>query len=228
MRWFCHHVAPRRRYLVSVAADEPSAEVEVRLRWRSAAGRTIGDVAVLDTPAGAGRWVIDSPIRAAVVEVGLRSAAPTAVSQVGFDDLGELVHPPVYDRPAPSERTPMRIAVLGDRAVLDVLAAECHATSASSTLSGPPAVDLLLVTSGEPGPHVVTDTIAAYARHGVTTMFWDRHGSREGHSAIAGMVDVVAATSTDDADRYRRTLGHQRVHVLAPAAQVDLHNLPAG
>lgn len=224
VRWFVHHVAPRRRYLVSVAADEPSAEVEVSLRWRSAAGRVIGDVAVLDTPVGAGRWVVDSLGRSAVVEVGLRSAAPTAVSRVGFDDLGELIQPPAYDRPAPTRRTPMRIAVLGDSAVLDVLATECHATAASSTLSGPPAVDLLLVTSGEPTAPGAADTIAAYARHGVTTMFWDRHGSREGNSAIAGMVDVVAVIHADDVDRYRRMLGHERVHVLAAAAQVDLHN----
>lgn len=236
-RWFTEPVAPNRRVVVTVylaGGGETVTTPKVTTRWRSRAGQTLGGPIVLAPGeaaadgAGAVGWVLWSPRRAASLDIGFDGSHH--VTRATVTDAGAVVRPPDYDvLPRDTPRSALRVALVADPALAAVVVTECAVLEVSAETSAADLArfrpDVLVVASPAPPVASTAPVLALAASHEIPTVFLDRHGPHaEGAMDLAAAVDVVAVPTAEAIPAYRQVLGHDRVHQLAAAAQVDLHN----
>jgi hypothetical protein len=152
------------------------------------------------------------------------------------------------EKPEPTPRRDLTVA-----AVLDPISRACfgpefsivdlRANTAPTTLAES-ETDLLFVESafggaegswafkvahfGRPHP-AVHNLVAAARKEGIPTVFWNKEDPINYGMFIgtASLFEHVFTVDSNSVDRYRRDLGHSRVHVLPFAAQPAIHYPPS-
>lgn len=70
------------------------------------------------------------------------------------------------------------------------------------------------------------ELVAEFRRRGIPTVFWNKEDPPHYHDFLecAGLFDVVLTSDSNRVEHYRRDLGHDRVGVMAFAAQPAVHS----